>query len=189
MAIARLILTLQPQSYTGSELEELYPDEWQSKYTTTVGFKWRRSDMGPESWSLTIAAGYTLGKLASGFAGELSKDLYKWTKESIFKVVNQRKNNSGSIYIDCKDVWIDFTSFYPNEETLDLFENLPDLLSKIDPALCEDWSITCEDGEFIVEPNIGSIRERLTTNTARDVDDIEVQAALEEWEASKIKPR
>lgn len=182
MAIARLILTLQPQSYTGADLEQLYPEDFHQKYTTTVGFKWRQSDMGPESWSLTIAAGYTLGKLASVFAGELSKDLYKWTKESIFNVIKKRKNNHGAIYIDCRDVWVEFTSFYPNDDILELFEQLPYLLGQIDVALCEDWIISCEDGNFKVEPNIGSIRERLTTNTARDIDDNEVMASLTRWE-------
>jgi hypothetical protein len=185
MAIARLILTLQPQAYSGSELEELYPDEFLSKYTTTVGFKWRQSDMGPESWSLTIAAGYALGKLVSVFAGELSKDLYKWTKEKILVAIQKRKSNHGSIYIDCQDVWIEFTTFYPNEDLLDLFEQLPELLGRIDTSLCEDWSISCHDGEFIIEPNHASIRERLTTNTARDVDDIEIAEALSKWEKAQ----
>ncbi len=182
MAIARLILTLQPASYTGAEIEEIYPHELAQKYTTTVGFKWRRSDMGPESWSLTIAAGYALGKLVSVFAAELSKDLYKWSKDSLLDIIKKRESNHGSIYIDCKDVWIEFNTFFPNEDLLDLFEQLPLLLKQIDPALCEDWNIEFSNGEFTLSPNYGSIRERLTTNTCRDVDDHQVKSALDAWE-------
>ena len=165
MAIARLILTVQPQSYSGKDLEDLYPNDFIDKYTTTVGFKWRQSDMGPESWSLTIAAGYTLGKLVSGFIGELSKDLYTWSKEKILEKIRETS--------------------YPNDGLLLFIEELPNLLNEIDPSLCEDWSIIIEEDQFKLEPNLDSLRQRLTTNTARDVDDLDVAEALARWEANR----
>ena len=98
----------------------------------------------------------------------------------------KRTSNHGSIYFDFSDVWIDFTSFYPNGDILGLFEELPELLQKVDTSLCKDWSIVFSDGAYSISPNFNSVREQLSTNTARDVEQEEVEAAITAWKLRNL---
>lgn len=136
--------TCQPMSYEGQELKDIYPD-FATDYPTTVGYRWQSCAAGPESWDLVLKISAVTALVGKGFLQELTKDLYRWSKEKVLPVVTKRRKNIGHVAVRFDDITISIDSSHPNEDVLDFFDSISELYQTVDSDLCSHWMIESDE--------------------------------------------
>jgi hypothetical protein len=179
----------QPMSYEGHELKEIYP-EFAINYPTTVGYRWQSCAAGPESWDLILKISAVAALVGKGFLEELTKDLYKWSKERLLAVVTKRRNNVGYVAVKFDDLTISIDSSHPNEDLLDFLDVIPSLYQQVDGELCSHWTIEADKfGNPCVRPLPYSVGVRIQEKGGQ-ADSVTITEAIAGWqENQKAQPQ
>lgn len=178
---ASVSFTCQPMSYEGHELKELYPD-FATEFPTTVGYRWQSCGSGPESWDMIVKISAVAALVGKGFLEELTKDLYKWSKDKILAVVTKRINNAGHVAIKFDDLTISIDSSHPNTDLLDFLDAIPDFYQHVDSELCSHWTIEPdESGKPQIRPFPYSVGVKIQEKGGH-ADQISISEAIASWE-------
>jgi hypothetical protein len=147
-------LDLNVTGYSGSDLDEAVP-HFMTERDTRVSLTWRPSAEGPESFRLIIeiAAGYAAGSFLKTFLQELSKDLYRWSKERLDPLFSKKGQASGNVSIELKDVGVNYRPS-SKEDLSSFFRELPKLLESVDPEEGARWKVKFDQSgeEWKIEP-------------------------------------
>jgi hypothetical protein len=134
-----ITLLLSSAGFKGADIDQLLPP-FETDYETTVGLRWFPSATGPETWTLAIAAGLTLGAFLKKFAELLATDIYGWSKTSLQKFFSDKPHSHGTLIIELDGVSVFSRQPIPVLASVDFLETL----SSIDPLISSEWEIEYE---------------------------------------------
>jgi hypothetical protein len=152
MGIAHKIeLKLSSAGYRGEEINSILPD-FITYRKTLVGLTWYPSAEGPERYVLVVTLGAILANVTKVFMEELCKDIYKWVKDKLLILFYKKRAPFGLVRIKMDNVYIDY--YVENtDKLLKIWDLFPEIISRVDPALSDEWIIDEEiNGEFKIRP-------------------------------------
>ena len=166
--------------YGGQELKDLYPD-FGTEIPTTIGYRWQPCANGPESWDLIIKISAVAALVGKGFLEELTKDLYKWSKERLIGMVSKRKNNSGYVAIEFENITISIDSSSPNADLLEFFASVPECYQDCDGDLSSNWLFESDtSGKLRLMPDRFSVGEKIEEQGG-SADEASISEAIFQW--------
>jgi len=177
----KIEFTCNPGAYSGEDVQSFCPD-FMHNYNLTVGYKWRPSAEGPENWALIVQIGAAASAIVGTvFLKKLAEDLYAWTKSKILPTLQTKNIPNGQITLKFENTSIWFTNESADLDTLKIFSELPNLLVKIDPELCELWTLDVVESKVILEPNFSSVMLKLYGGDSDDIKRSKVHQIIKEW--------
>lgn len=93
----KITLWLNSAGFADIPIRKVLPD-WDTERDVTISSSWEPCFNGPDSWALTIA--FLAGGIASGFLGELGKDVYTWVKRQLQPVLLDKPNHSPMVIFE-----------------------------------------------------------------------------------------
>lgn len=143
-------LTLSTAGFKGADLDEVMPD-FQTERDVSVALKWFPSATGPETWTLVIAAGMSLGGFLQKFGELIAEDIHSWSKKNLKSFFKKRPNNHGTLVIDLESITIYSDTPIETIESGDLIS----VLSSIDPTEASSWTIDYNPttGKLTISPD------------------------------------
>lgn len=177
----KIDFTCNPTGYSGQDVAEFCPD-FMHDYNLTVGYKWRPSAEGPENWALIIQIGAAAGAIVGTvLLKKLAEDLYAWTKSKILPTLQSKNVPNGQISLRFENTSIEFSNESADLDTLQIFKELPNLLVKLDPDVCEQWGIEVIESKVVIGPNFGSVMRKRFGDDYDDSERDKVQEIIENW--------
>jgi hypothetical protein len=139
-------LELNSTGYRGNDIEKIWP-HFANERKTFIGLTWEPSIAGPESYTLLIVVTFIASQFFQGFISELSKDLYKWAKSKLLPFFKKKEQPDGALIIVIGKITLNYLIEEQTDYLVDIFHQLPTLLSGIDINKKKDYEVEYNEKE------------------------------------------